>query len=102
MGITDVYVWASPQLPDAEWADMNRRVDGVRVFANTNLAGRAAAGGFDGLYTYDVLLFGGALFHASATRRAASTSSARRPSARATTRGTPPATSGSSRARTAR
>ena len=62
LGITDVYVWASTQLPDAEWADMNRRVDGVRVFANTNLAGRAAAGGFDGLYTYDVLLFGGALF----------------------------------------
>lgn len=62
LGITDVYVWASSQLPDAEWAELNRRVDGVRVFANTNLAGRAAAGGFDGLYTYDVLLFGGALF----------------------------------------
>ena len=62
LGIGDVYVWASPQLPDAEWAEMNRRVEGVRVFANTNLAGRAAAGGFDGLYTYDVLLFDGALF----------------------------------------
>ena len=62
LGITDVYVWASPQLPDAEWAELNRRVEGVRVFANTNLAGRAAAGGFDGLYTYDVLLFGGSLF----------------------------------------
>ena len=61
-GISDVYVWASPLLPDAEWAEMNRRVEGVRVFANTNLAGRAAAGGFDGLYTYDVLLFDGALF----------------------------------------
>ena len=62
LGITDVYVWASPQLPDDAWAELNRRVDGVRVFANTNLAGQAAAGGFDGLYTYDVLLFGGALF----------------------------------------
>ena len=41
---------------------MNARVEGVRVFANTNLAGRAAAGGFDGLYTYDVLLFDGVLF----------------------------------------
>ena len=61
-GISDVYVWASPLLPDAEWAEMNRRVEGVRVFANTNLAGRAAAGGFDGLYTYDVLLFDGVLF----------------------------------------
>ncbi len=61
-GISDFYVWASVELPDAEWAGMNSRLDGVRVFANTNLAGRAAAGGFDGLYTYDVLLFGGGLF----------------------------------------
>jgi glycoprotein endo-alpha-1,2-mannosidase len=61
-GISDVYVWASSGLPDAEWAAMNSRLEGVRVFANTNLAGRAAAGGFDGLYTYDVLLFDGVLF----------------------------------------
>jgi glycoprotein endo-alpha-1,2-mannosidase len=62
LGISDVYIWASAQLPDGEWAAMNARVEGVRVFANTNLAGRAAAGGFDGLYTYDVLLFDGVLF----------------------------------------
>lgn len=61
-GISDIYIWASTALPDAEWAEMNRRAEGVRVFANTNLAGRAAAGGFDGLYTYDVLLFDGVLF----------------------------------------
>ncbi len=61
-GIDDFYVWASTDLPTAEWAEMNARLDGVRVFANTNLAGRAAAGGFDGLYTYDVLLFDGGLF----------------------------------------
>lgn len=61
-GVTDFYVWASTGLPDAEWAELNARLTGVRVFANTNLAGRAAAGGFDGLYTYDVLLFDGALF----------------------------------------
>ena len=62
LGISDVYVWASSELPDTEWAEMNSRIEGVRVFANTNLAGRAAAGGFDGLYTYDVLLFDGGLF----------------------------------------
>jgi glycoprotein endo-alpha-1,2-mannosidase len=62
LGISDSYVWASANLPDAEWAGMNSRLHGVRVFANTNLAGRAAAGGFDGLYTYDVLLFDGVLF----------------------------------------
>jgi len=62
LGIKDFYVWASVSLPDAEWAEMNARLAGVRTFANTNLAGRAAAGGVDGLYTYDVLLFDGALF----------------------------------------
>jgi hypothetical protein len=62
LGITDFYVWASVALPDAEWAALNSRLAGVRTFANTNLAGRAAAGGFDGLYTYDVLLFEGVLF----------------------------------------
>ena len=41
---------------------MNARLQGIRVFANTNLAGQAAAGSFDGLYTYDVLLFDGVLF----------------------------------------
>jgi hypothetical protein len=61
-GIRDFYVWASPSLPDAEWAELNSTLEGVRTFANTNLAGRAAAGGFDGLYTYDVLLFDGPLF----------------------------------------
>ncbi|MGH3073143.1 MAG: alpha-mannosidase [Gaiellaceae bacterium] len=62
LGITDFYIWASTSLPDGEWADLNLGLTGVRTFANTNLAGRAAAGGFDGLYTYDVLLFGGGLF----------------------------------------
>ena len=62
LGVSDFYVWASTILPDAEWADLNERLEGVRLFANTNLAGRAAAGGFAGLYTYDVLLFDGPLF----------------------------------------
>ena len=62
LGISDFYIWASVSLPDAEWAELNTRLAGVRTFANTNLAGRAAAGRFDGLYTYDVLLFDGVLF----------------------------------------
>lgn len=61
-GISAFYVWASTDLPAAEWAEMNLRLHGVRHFANTNLVGRAAAGGFDGLYTYDVLLFDRTLF----------------------------------------
>ena len=62
LGVVDVYVWASDALPVTEWAELNRRLEGVRTFANTNLVGRAAAGGFDGIYTYDVLLFDGRLF----------------------------------------
>ena len=62
LGISDFYIWASLSLPDADWAKLNVRLHGVRTFANTNLPGRAAAGRFDGLYTYDVLLFRGVLF----------------------------------------
>jgi hypothetical protein len=62
LGISDFYVWASGWLADADWAALNARLTDVRTFANTNLAGRAAAGGFDGLYTYDVHLFNGRLF----------------------------------------
>jgi glycoprotein endo-alpha-1,2-mannosidase len=62
LGISDFYVWASALLPDTEWSELNERLDGVRTFANTNLPGKAAAGRFDGLYTYDVLLFNGDLF----------------------------------------
>ena len=62
LGIVDFYIWASTWLDDGDWAGMNESLSGIRVFANTNLAGKAAAGGFDGLYTYDVLLFDGGLF----------------------------------------
>jgi glycoprotein endo-alpha-1,2-mannosidase len=62
LGLQDFYVWASSELPESEWRELNLSLTDVRLFANTNLAGRAAAGGFDGLYTYDVLLFDGRLF----------------------------------------
>jgi glycoprotein endo-alpha-1,2-mannosidase len=61
-GVSDFYIWASVAFPDVEWAELNARLSGVRTFANTNLVGHAAAGGFDGVYTYDVLLFEGVLF----------------------------------------
>lgn len=62
LGLVDFYVWASSELPAAEWRSLNDGLADVRVFANTNLVGLAAAGGFDGLYTYDVLIFNGQLF----------------------------------------
>jgi len=62
LGVRDFYVWSSVGLPDAEWLALNRELQGVRLFANTNLPGKAAAGGFDGVYTYDVLLYDGRFF----------------------------------------
>jgi hypothetical protein len=62
LGISDVYVYDSANASDAEWREANARVDGIRVFAHTSLPGKAAAGGFDGLYTYDVLTYDGSSF----------------------------------------
>jgi hypothetical protein len=61
-GITDFYVYDSTRTSDADWADLNQRLSGVRLFANTNLPGKARTGGFDGLYTYDVYTFDGSSF----------------------------------------
>jgi hypothetical protein len=62
LGISDLYVYDSTAIPDADWARLNANVAGMRLFANTRLAGKAKAGGFAGLYTYDVLLYDGRLF----------------------------------------
>ena len=61
-GIRDVYVYDSSAVPDGDWAALNAGLRGVRLFANTALAGKAAAGGFAGLYTYDVLVYTGEAF----------------------------------------
>jgi hypothetical protein len=62
LGISDFYVYDSATAPDADWLSVNRSLSGVRLFANTALAGKAAAGGFAGLYTYDVFLYDGTSF----------------------------------------
>ena len=41
------------------WADLHAREPDVQLYAQTTLAGAAAAAKFDGIYTYDVLLWGG-------------------------------------------
>ncbi|MFN8222606.1 MAG: hypothetical protein U0R50_05070 [Gaiellales bacterium] len=57
-GIDDFYVYDSSQLADEDWsAELSALPDGVRVFANTWLVGKAAAGGFSGLYPYDVVVY---------------------------------------------
>ena len=61
-GITDFYIYDSTTTPDAEWRALNERLSGVRLFANTSLPGKALAGGFAGLYTYDVYVYDGTSF----------------------------------------
>jgi hypothetical protein len=61
-GITDVYVYDSSTTPDSDWRALNERLPGVRLFANTSLPGKAEAGGFAGLYTYDVYIYDGSSF----------------------------------------
>jgi hypothetical protein len=62
LGIVDFYVYGSSASPDGEWAVTNLELRGVRLFANTGLPGKAATGGFAGLYTYDVLQYDGSSF----------------------------------------
>ena len=47
---------------DGEWKAANKQLPGLRLFANTNLPGKAEAGGFAGLYTYDVRIYDGKSF----------------------------------------
>jgi hypothetical protein len=61
-GVTDFYVYDADRDPAPEWAAALEPLDGVRVFAQTTLVGRASAAGFDGLYPYDVVTWNGALF----------------------------------------
>jgi glycoprotein endo-alpha-1,2-mannosidase len=61
-GITDFYVYDSTGSADSDWRALNERLQGIRLFANTGLPGKAAAGGFAGLYTYDVRVYNGDSF----------------------------------------
>jgi glycoprotein endo-alpha-1,2-mannosidase len=61
-GITDAYVYDSTASPDAEWHALNAQLPRMRLLANTNLPGKAEAGGFAGLYTYDVRIYDGSSF----------------------------------------
>jgi len=62
VGIRDFYVYDSTAYRDTDWAAVNIGLSGVRLFANTALPGKAAAGAFAGLYTYDVYAYDGSSF----------------------------------------
>lgn len=64
-GIRTFYVYRALDLPVADWAAARpalHAVPGTTVYAQTALAGAAAAGGFDGLYTYDIVTYGAQTF----------------------------------------
>jgi hypothetical protein len=57
-GITRFYVYRPFDVTPEDWATVRTRLQGVQLFAQTTEVGLAAAGRFDGVYTYDILLFG--------------------------------------------
>jgi glycoprotein endo-alpha-1,2-mannosidase len=61
-GVTDFYLYDADRDPAAAWAEALAGLEGARVFGHTTMVGRAKASGFDGLYTYDVVTWNGALF----------------------------------------
>jgi glycoprotein endo-alpha-1,2-mannosidase len=61
-GITDFYVFAADEIPAADWLAARTAMPGVRLFAQTGLVGFAQAGGFDGVYTYDIVTYDGGKF----------------------------------------
>lgn len=63
-GVRTFYVYRPLDLPIADWAaaKVALHADGSTVFAQTALVGAAAAAGFDGVYTYDIVVYGGGKF----------------------------------------
>ncbi len=63
LGIRDVYVYHPRDFPASAWAALRPSVPAsMRLFAGTELVGFAAAGHFDGFYTYDFMNYGGNKF----------------------------------------
>jgi Glycosyl hydrolase family 99 len=63
LGIRDVYVYHPRDLDAAVWASLRQHVPAtIRLFAGTARPGFAAAGRFDGIYTYDFVTYRGGSF----------------------------------------
>ncbi|HZU21020.1 MAG TPA: hypothetical protein VE982_07350 [Gaiellaceae bacterium] len=64
-GIRTFYVYRALDLPVSDWAAARaalHSLPGVTTYAQTALSGAAAAAGFDGVYTYDIVTYGGDTF----------------------------------------
>ena len=62
LGITRIFVYQPFDIAPADWAALRDREPGIQLYAQTTLVGKAAKAEFDGVYTYDVLLWGGDVF----------------------------------------
>jgi len=64
LGISTFYVYRPLDLPVADWAAAmpTLHAGGTLLLAQTALVGAAAAAGFDGIYTYDIVTYGGDKF----------------------------------------
>jgi glycoprotein endo-alpha-1,2-mannosidase len=64
LGIKTFYVYQALDLPVADWKAAMPRLQqgGTVLLAQTALVGAAAAAGFNGVYTYDILTYGGDKF----------------------------------------
>ncbi len=64
-GITSFFVYRPFDFAVADWLAAKRglHAGGVKLYAQTGLVGSAAHAGFDGVYTYDIVTYGGNMFH---------------------------------------
>ena len=62
LGIRDFFVYHATDFTATEWQPFTATLSGVRLFAQTPLVGFAKAGGFQGVYTYDILTYRGRTF----------------------------------------
>jgi hypothetical protein len=65
-GIRTFYVYRPFDFATGDWATNHpllHPVPNITVYAQTALAGAAASAGFDGVYTYDIVTYGGNSFH---------------------------------------
>ena len=64
LGVKTFYVYRPLDLPVADWAAAAQALHagGTMLFAQTALVGAAAAAHFDGVYTYDIVVYGGGKF----------------------------------------
>ncbi len=64
LGITTFYVYRALELPIGDWATAHDALHagGSILYAQTGMTGGAAAAGFDGIYTYDIVTYSGDKF----------------------------------------